>query len=352
MSSIDWPRLDLQLTRSQNTWNGPGDTPYNESFGYDAFTNLTARQSDEWNSSYSDSDSATYANNRRSSWGYDADGRNTTIDTRSYVFDAAGQTASMTGQQWIVNHYVNVTQSAGYDGDGAKVLDTTSSVTTYYLRSSALGGAIIEELTNGTKNAGYVYSPGGDLLANQSGGVVTWKHNTPAGTSQYTMNTYNSAIGRTEFDPLGADIGLTAPVPPDTGGGDGDIGTSHFGGLMDARWSDFFNISGGCMIDGVASSCGLAMSVVHAGAGVIGPANTTRWNPNLNNGQGGYQFFHAWADGTQGWSPLGWVPGGSGPASHPGGRPTLKPETPEARARRRLMLQIFGRSGFGDEETD
>ena len=51
-------------------------------------------------------------------------------------------------------------------------------------------------------------------MATQSYGVVSWKHNTPAGTSQYTTNSSNSSVGRTEFDPLGADISLTAPPDP------------------------------------------------------------------------------------------------------------------------------------------
>ena len=71
---------------------------------------------------------------------------------------------------------------------------------------------------------------------------------------------------RVEFDPLGADIGLAAPQPPDTGGGEGDIGSRHIGGIMDARWADFFNLDGGCVLDGLTTSCGLAMSALNSGA--------------------------------------------------------------------------------------
>lgn len=106
------------------------------------------------------------------------------------------------------------------------------------------------------------------------------------------------------------------------------------------------------MIDGVATSCGLAMGAVNAGAAVIGPASTTRWNSNLNNHQGGYQFFHAWADGTQGWSPFSWVPGISGTAASPGGPPSLKNVPPEEAARRSAMVAEFGRAGFGDEDVE
>jgi hypothetical protein len=54
---------------------------------------------------------------------------------------------------------------------------------------------------------------------------------------------------------MGADVGLDAPNPPDTNGGEGDLGGSHTGGIMDSRWSNFFDLSGGCSAGGVAASC-------------------------------------------------------------------------------------------------
>lgn len=52
-------------------------------------------------------------------------------------------------------------QTQRYDCDGARIQDISSNVATYYLRSSVLGGAIIEELDNsGQKTVGYVVSPG------------------------------------------------------------------------------------------------------------------------------------------------------------------------------------------------
>jgi hypothetical protein len=231
--------------------------PYHETFGYDAFSNLTARQSDQWNGSFSDNDSASYTDNRRLGWSYDSDGRNTTIGTRTYKFDAVGRQTLMTAQQMLPNgHHIQVSETSGYDADGVKVYDAASGVINYYLRSSVLGGAIIEEIgSNGQKNVGYVYSAMGTELAQQSSGSVNWKHNTPAGTSQYTMVSSISAIGRIELDPLGADVSITAPAEPPPSEGNGDVGAGHFAGLMDARWSDFFNLSSGCSKAGVAASC-------------------------------------------------------------------------------------------------
>ncbi|HKB65751.1 MAG TPA: hypothetical protein VKC61_07815 [Pyrinomonadaceae bacterium] len=209
-------------------------TPYHETFGYDGFSNLTARQSDSWNGQTSDTDSATYTNSRRTEWGYDADGRNIAIGSRSITFDAAGRRTLMIADQVLANgNHFPVSQTSGYDGDGAKVYEVASGVTSYYLRSTASGGEIIEELSgSGQKNVGYVSLPGGQLLATQTGysdQVVTWKHNTPAGTGEYTVNSYNGVMSRIEFDPLGADISLTEPLEPPPGQNEGEIGAGHFG---------------------------------------------------------------------------------------------------------------------------
>ena len=238
-----------------------GPIPYYETFGYDGFSNLTARESQSWNGQTDDFDSAAYTNYRRSSWGYDADGRNTTIDTRTNQFDAVGRHTLMTTQKVLWNgSHVTVNQASGYDGDGATIQDVTSGVATYYLRSSALGGAIIDEInSSGQKNIGYVYA-GGTELAAQSDNSVSWKHNTAAGTGLYTTNSNNNTIGRTELDPLGADISLTAPPDPPPSEGEGDIGAGHIGGIMDARWTDFFNLSSGCSAAGVAASCSGSMA--------------------------------------------------------------------------------------------
>jgi hypothetical protein len=252
-----------------------GSTPYFETFGYDAFSNLTARESDSWDWQTSDLDSASYSNNRRDGWGYDADGRNTSIDTRTNTFDVRGQRTSMTAQRVLFNgNHVTVTENIGYDADGSRVYDARSGIITYYLGSTALGGAVLEELdSSGQKNIGYVYNPVGSLLAVQSNGGVTWKQKTPAGTTELQTYSSTSGTGRTEFDPVGADISLTAPPEPPPDEGQGDIGAGHFGGIMDARWADFFNVSGGCTIDGMAASCGLATAAMNSGAAVQCPDN-------------------------------------------------------------------------------
>jgi len=351
-----------RLTEGKSGWDVNGSLyigiPYHETFAYDAFSDLTARGSESWDN-FSDTDAATYNNYRRSGWGYDADGRNTTEGSRTNVFDGGGLQTSMSTTAVLLNSSsYTVTQNLAYDADGALLKEVTTqsnapgySNTTYHLRSSVLGGAVVEELnSSGQKFVGYVFSPSGAPLAKQSDNAVTWTHYTSASTSLYTKTSGSSATGRTEFDPLGADVAVTAPADPPPTEGEGDIGAGHFAGILDARWSDMFNLDGGCMIDGVASSCGLAMGIVNAGAAVIGPAQTTRWNSRLNNGQGGYQFFHAWANGTQGWSAFGWVPEsdphGQGPA------PTLNRKTPVENARDRFIARAAIQKGFDTEDDN
>jgi hypothetical protein len=233
--------------------------PFHETFAYDAFSNLTSRFSTNWGQDEL-SDIADYSGNRRSGWGYDADGRNTTISTRIYTYDAAGQMTLMTGQKFVLNHYFNTSQSEGYDGDGTKVSENIIGQPTYYLCSTVMNGALIEEINNsGQKSVGYVYAEG-QLLAQQSSNQVTWKQITAAGTSQYDLP-QSGGPNRVEFDAVGADIGVNAPMPPDTGGQTGDIGGSHFGGIMDARWSNFFDQSAGCTsFSGELGSCSERMA--------------------------------------------------------------------------------------------
>jgi len=266
-----------RLTQAKSGGQARGDsgaTPYSEYFDYDAFSNLTTRQTNNWDQDVL-WDGATYTNNRRSGWGYDANGNNTTLGSRSYSFDASGQMRSMSGQQWVINHYVNVTQTMGYDGDGEKLKEAVNGQATYYLKSSVLGGAIIEELnSSGQKTVGYVYA-GSQLLARQSvagsNSYITWKRSSPAGTGQHDYNVgYVFGSGtpqRVELDPLGASVPLEYTPPPEVQS-EGDVG--QIGGIFDSRWSNFFDLSGGCTAEGVSASCRDAASALN-NLGVMRP---------------------------------------------------------------------------------
>jgi hypothetical protein len=250
-----------------------GAVPYNQTFGYDAFSNLTARNTSTWNQ-FVDSDSAVYVNNRRNGWGYDNDGRNISLEERNYYFDAAGQPSRMEAPMWIaaLGSYITKIMDSSYDGDGQKVKEVIwdsynydPAVTRYYLRSTVLKGAIIAEIDGaGQKQVGYVYA-GERVLAKQTANQVTWKHTSPAGTSEYNSTVFGG-YARDEFDPFGSDVTLSATAPPENPPAPGEISEGRFGGIMDSRYSDIFDTNG-CVVDDMPESCAVAAAMVNFGTG-------------------------------------------------------------------------------------
>ena len=242
--------------------NDAGPIPFSETVSYNAFNDITQRETETWGGGYY-FDSGSYSNHRRTGSGYDASGRIATIDSRSYSYDAAGRNITMTGQRWTPNGYLPTTTESGFDGDGNRVREnsgsTGSMVLTYYLQSSVLGGAVIEELnSSGQKQIGYVYTPSGTQLATQVVGqnYVQFKQASPLGSTQRGVSTAGGN-SRIEFDPVGAIVRTNPNSPADHSGGSGDIPTGGSGSL-DGRFSSMANPLSGCSLDGVFMPCSLA----------------------------------------------------------------------------------------------
>ena len=250
-----------------------GQVPYNQTFGYDAFSNLNARSTSTWNQ-FSSSDSAVYVNNRRNGWEYDNDGRMIGIEERNYEFNAAGQSSRMEAPMWnsSLGAFLTKVMDSSHDGDGQKVKEVTwdyysyePAESRYYLRSSVLRGAIIAEIDGaGQKKVGYVYA-GGRVLAKQAENQVSWKHTSPAATSEYNSVSFGG-YARVEFDPFGADVTLSPTAPPENPPGPGEIGEGHIGGVMDSRYADIFDTNG-CVVFGMSQSCALASAIMNFGSG-------------------------------------------------------------------------------------
>jgi hypothetical protein len=172
------------------------DCPYSQTYTYDVWGNLTQRQG--WggeNASYT----ATFNNNRRNGSTYDAAGNVMSAAGQTFAYDATGQqaTASVTNLQ------------QAYDGDGLRVRKTENGVTTYYLRSSVLGGQVIAEISpGGTWKRGYVYA-GSELLALQDSGVY-WTHQDPVTKSQRVTNSAGTVTSAIELDPWGGETGRSS----------------------------------------------------------------------------------------------------------------------------------------------
>lgn len=274
---------------------------------------LSIANTDTWSDSYSDG--ASYTNHRRSGWGYDANGNVTTIDSRTYTYNAAGLVTSLGGQRWTTNGYVQTTTASAFDGNGQRVREESpsgSTFITYYLRSTVLGGPIVEELnSSGQKQIGYVYTPSGTVLATQVPGQneVRLKQVSPIGQSQYEFFTSDGSTSRQEFDPLCADIRLHSGIPGH-GGPAGDI--NEFG-PMGSRSGAIDNPGAGCTLDGVWVPCSMAFRALGEGSAVQCPNNDcgpqTRYVITDEGKKIPYLTlpFMAFANGESGYCVPGWI---------------------------------------------
>jgi RHS repeat-associated protein len=129
------------------------------------------------------------------SMSYDAAGNLTNDGYQTYTYDATGQQTAASG--------TGLTQS--YDGDGLRVKKVESGATTYYLRSSLLGGQVISELgSGGSFQRGYVYL-GTQMLAIQKNDQVSWVHQDPITKSQRLTNSSGTVTSIVDLDPWGGE---------------------------------------------------------------------------------------------------------------------------------------------------
>src|SRR5688572_14484967 len=102
---------------------------------------------------------------------YDAAGNLTNDGGQSFSYDATGQQATASYSGYILQQT--------YDGERLRVKKVENGATTYYLRSTVLGGQIVAELNSaGSWTRGFVYL-GGQLLAVQQNNQVSWVHQDP-----------------------------------------------------------------------------------------------------------------------------------------------------------------------------
>ena len=153
-----------------------------------------------WNGAYVNW-TQSYSNNRLTTnpatgatLTYDASGNLTYDGSQSFTYDATGQQATASGSAL----------SNSYDGDRLRVKKVENSATTYYVRSTVLGGQVLAELNaSGTWTRGYVYL-GGQMVAIQSGGV-NWVHQDPITKSQRVTNSSGTVLSTIDVDPWGGE---------------------------------------------------------------------------------------------------------------------------------------------------
>ena len=110
---------------------------------------------------------------------------------QTFTYDATGQQATAS--------YSGYSLQQTYDGRRVKKVENTSS--TYYLRSTVLGGQIVAELnSSGAMTRGFVYQ-GGQLLAVQQNNQVSWVHEDPVAKSKRVTNSSGNVVSTVELDP-------------------------------------------------------------------------------------------------------------------------------------------------------
>jgi hypothetical protein len=259
--------------------NNPADSPFRQSYTYDSWNNLS-RTGRHWTAPVSDT--PTYTNNRRADWTYDANGSVTSRDSgqRTHAYDAAGQQRNFyeegvqpfSGGSWV-SHQYTINQTYDAAGRAGKRSETRhsedengtledSAATTYQLRSTVLGGALIIEIDQGGDRRGHVYA-GGELIADYQYYPAPYTatsiyHRNPT-TGQWVKNAV-----RTELDPLGADVSHVNPY----------LYNLTYSDIMGAdnlyyQRGNALDIRGGCSLNGMSIPCSLANEAIAAETGSV-----------------------------------------------------------------------------------
>lgn len=251
-------------------------SPYKETFQYDVWGNTTDRFTRHWSyqtgmQGYRNSiqwvstGPVIYQNNRNPNWTYDTDGR-LTNGGASYTYDASGRKISESGG--------GNSTTESYDGDGRRLkhvaakttrtgqppVSTTTTTTLYEVRSSVLGGALLQNLdTQGASTFNYIYSNGGSLIAKGTTSAMTFVNYDPVTSTEQESVANASAVTRAELDPVGADVGTTNPYDtieePDR-----DLPIGFHGSPTQAN---------NCLIDNMSGDCRDAILLVNNGGATI-----------------------------------------------------------------------------------
>jgi YD repeat-containing protein len=287
--------------------------PFNQTFVYDEFDNLNQRYGSYYYEGYTQ-DVATFQNDRRQDWTYDADGRvvhspftatwNGVTGARDWSYDAAGRMTQVRDTKTSNGTTTTSTYVSSYDGDGLSVRsysqESSTTSNSYMVRSTVLGGEVVTWLDNAGRKSKTVVKVDGLLMALQypatvSGAqpFVTWLHSDPARMSEVTNG---SGDKKSVYDPLGNYVSFQElPAPP--AGYNPLYSPPPSGGLGSG-----FGFNGGstnvaCTLNGSPVNCNDAMHALDVGKASpcpnndCGPQHISGEDENGKKG-GGWVFFN------------------------------------------------------------
>ena len=257
--------------------------PYKQDYTYNAFGNVTARNTYHW--TQSDDQTNAWTNNKENSWTYDEDGRLKATPGNKYYYDAAGGLVmtTLSDSRRTIQHL---------DGDGRAVRQDqylyyssqyNLQQSVYYIYSTVLGKLLTEVTSGATKKRTFVYGTGGAVVAlQQYNGTgagtyqeVRWEHTDP-GNASYVQTAYNGVKyndSSAELDPLGSNAGLNNPYGQPQPNSPQNAGAGGWG------YGSFGDPFGGynCRLDGFEMPCSTVLYTVSVGAGSIDFNHSDQW---------------------------------------------------------------------------
>lgn len=269
-------RLIQGLTGAEARGGTTPDGPFKQTYGYDVFDNMNSRHNRFW-SQPDDPFTATYVSDRNTIWSYDAAG-NIKFDTLNHKFDVMSRATRISDSIELF------TIDQSYDGDGqpAKRIENRPglnyAITTYYVRSSVLGGQVISELSASGINSGThktrVYLNGTEIAIYDS-----W-------VNQVLSTLTDPVIGQ-GLDPLGGYVGFTDPFVQNPNTTYDSLHPNEGLYLQDANP---FDPGSGCELDGLPTDCSrLARQLENGTVGVyIGAAGKIGRVYDISNYQPGF----------------------------------------------------------------
>lgn len=135
---------------------------------------------------------------------------------------------------------------------------------------------------------------------------MEWNVADPITGSRKETGTGGVVNRETESDPEGVNVGQSDPNLA------GSYEPSPEAGLIDLVSGRDDGTSGRCQLDGISVRCALADSLLRSGVAVSAPAETTRRVYNQATERYEWRFFQAFADGFQGFVPMGGTSSGTG----------------------------------------
>lgn len=237
-----------------------------------------------WNHSLG-TDNPTYTDNRRQGWGYDQAGNVTSNDGQAHSYDAAGRQAAASGGGFVggpspdpIYPVWEIASNNGGNGGYVKRTETrrtqtgstvnTTATTSYFVRSTLLGGQILVELNDqGNKVKSYVYAAGTRLakhdLSQPSSSQVLWYLGDPVTGDWGEAKSNGDFVNTKWMDPLGAEIPTGDPYPLDP---DPTYVEMRDDEPLYIEGGDPFDYSGGFTLDGLPVSCNQFQRLVGSGS--------------------------------------------------------------------------------------